>query len=80
MARYKRIDLSPRFLAVDLSRQILPGSFECALSHLIDHLSLTLSSRAVVAHQDDDCGDVIAGAVAGGRQSHFQYSHRYRTA
>jgi transposase len=41
MARYKRIDMSPRFLAVDLSRQILPGSFEFALSHLIDHLSLS---------------------------------------
>jgi len=37
MARYKRIDMSPRLLAVDLSRQILPGSFEFALSHLIDH-------------------------------------------
>jgi transposase len=33
--------MSSRFLAVDLSRQILPGSFEFALSHLIDHLSLT---------------------------------------
>lgn len=41
MARYKRIDMSPRFLAVDLSRQIVPGSFEFALSHLIDHLSLS---------------------------------------
>src|SRR5947207_1501100 len=30
-----------RFLAVDLSRQILPGSFEFALSYLIDHLSLS---------------------------------------
>jgi transposase len=33
--------MSSRFLAVDLSRQILPGSFEFALSHLIDHLSLS---------------------------------------
>ena len=41
MARYKQIDMSSRFLAVDLSRQILPGSFEYALSHLIDHLSLS---------------------------------------
>ncbi len=37
MARYKHIDTSPRFLAVDLSKQLLPGSFEHALNHLIDH-------------------------------------------
>ncbi|MEO6024632.1 MAG: transposase [Burkholderiales bacterium] len=36
MARYKAIDTSPRFLAVDLSRQLLPGTFEHALNHLID--------------------------------------------
>ena len=43
MARYKHIDTSPRFLAVDLSKQLLPGSFEHALNHLIDH-ELDLSS------------------------------------
>jgi branched-chain amino acid transport system substrate-binding protein len=32
MARYKYIDASPRFLPVDLSRQLLPGSFEYALN------------------------------------------------
>jgi transposase len=37
MARYKHIDTSPRFIAVDLQRQLLPGSFEHALNHLIDH-------------------------------------------
>ena len=37
MARYKHIDTSPRFLAVDLSKQLLPGSFEHALDHLVDH-------------------------------------------
>lgn len=37
MARYKHIDTSPRFLAVDLQRQLLPGTFEHALNHLIDH-------------------------------------------
>lgn len=42
MARYKHIDPSPRFLAVDLAKQLLPGSFEHALNHLIDHeLDLT---------------------------------------
>jgi transposase len=37
MARYKHIDVSPRFLAVDLKRQLLPGTFEHALDHLLDH-------------------------------------------
>ena len=36
MARYKHIDTSPRFLAVDLQRQLLPGTFEHAMNHLID--------------------------------------------
>ena len=37
MARYKHIDTSPRLLAVDLQRQLLPGTFEHALNHLLDH-------------------------------------------
>ena len=37
MARYKHIDTSPRFLAVDLERQLLPGTFEHALNYLVDH-------------------------------------------
>lgn len=36
MARYKHIDTSPRFIAVDLQRQLLPGTFEHALNHLLD--------------------------------------------
>jgi transposase len=36
MARYKTIDTSPRFLAVDLERQLLPGTFEHAIHHLLD--------------------------------------------
>lgn len=42
MARYKYIDTSPRFLAVDLQRQLIPGALEHALDHLIEHeLDLT---------------------------------------
>ena len=42
MARYKHIDTSPRFLAVDLERQLVPGTFEHALHWIIDHeLDLT---------------------------------------
>ena len=37
MARYKYIDTQRRLLAVDLSRQLLPGTFEHALNHLLDH-------------------------------------------
>jgi transposase len=37
MARYKHINTDPRFLAVDLAQQLLPGTFEHALNHLLDH-------------------------------------------
>lgn len=37
VARNKMIDLSPRFIALDLERQLLPGTFEHALNHLFDH-------------------------------------------
>ena len=37
MARYKAIDTSPRFLAVDLEKQLLPGSFEHAVHYLLEH-------------------------------------------
>ena len=33
MAPYKVIDTSPRFLAVDLEKQLLPGCFEHAVHH-----------------------------------------------
>lgn len=37
MARYKHIATDPKFLPVDLARQLLPGTFEHALDYLIDH-------------------------------------------
>src|SRR3954452_18151829 len=37
MPNFKSVDYSPRFLAVDLSRQLLPGTFEYALHHLLEH-------------------------------------------
>ena len=37
MARYKTIDTSPRFLAVDLRQQLIAGTFEHALDWLVDH-------------------------------------------
>lgn len=42
MARYKHIDTQPKFLPVDLARQLLPGTFEHAVHHLVEHeLDLT---------------------------------------
>jgi hypothetical protein len=37
MPRFKVVDYSPRFLPVDLSGQLLPGTFQYALHHLLDH-------------------------------------------
>jgi hypothetical protein len=37
MARYKHINTGPRLLAVELSEQLLPGTFEHALNYLLDH-------------------------------------------
>ena len=37
MARYKSLDTNPQFLSVDLARQLLPGTFEHALHHVLDH-------------------------------------------
>lgn len=55
MARYNAIDTSPRFLALDLEKLLLPGSFEHAVHHQLDHefnLSLfdvTATTRAAPA-------------------------------
>jgi transposase len=37
MPRFKLVDYSPRFLPIDLSRQLVPGTFEFALHHLLEH-------------------------------------------
>ncbi len=36
MARFKLVDMSPRFLPVVLEEQLVPGTFEFALHTLID--------------------------------------------
>ena len=43
MARYKYIDTNPKFVAIDLARHLLPGTFEHAVNHLLDH-AIDLSS------------------------------------
>ncbi len=57
MARYKDVDSGMKLLAVDLSRQLLPGTFEQALSHLIDH-ELDLSHFD--AHYNNDARGATA--------------------
>src|SRR6476660_9191347 len=37
MARYKSISTDPKLLAVDLARQLLPGTIEHAVNYLFDH-------------------------------------------
>ena len=36
MARFKYIDTQPKLIPVDLAQQLLPGTFEHALHHLLD--------------------------------------------
>jgi len=54
MARYKHIDTNPKFLPVDLALQLMPGTFEHALTHLIDH-ELDLS-RFDARYRNDEGG------------------------
>ena len=37
MACYTSLDTNPQFPSVDVARQLLPGTFEHALNHLLDH-------------------------------------------
>lgn len=57
MARYKDVDSGMKLLAVNLNRQLLPGTFEHALSHLLDH-ELDLSHFDAFYHND------VAGSKA----------------
>jgi len=34
MARYKQIEMSPKLITVDFTRQILPGSFDSSFTNL----------------------------------------------
>lgn len=43
MPRYKYIDTQPKLLPLDLARQLLPGTFEHAVNHLLDR-EIDLSS------------------------------------
>jgi len=51
MPRYKHIDTEAKVLPVDLARQLLPGTFEHAVHHLIEH-ELDLSAFDARFHND----------------------------
>ena len=44
MARYKPIHTGLKLLPVDFDQQVIPGSFEHALCHVVDHASTSLTS------------------------------------
>lgn len=72
MARYKPFDTSPRFIAVNLERQLLPGSFEHALNHLIDHeVDLSDIDDRYKNNRTGAAGDVLSRqGRSGGNQRH----------
>ena len=54
MARFKLIDTNPKFIAVDLASQLLTGTFEHAVNHLLDHeIDLSVLERR---YRNDDTG------------------------
>jgi hypothetical protein len=44
MARYKYIDTNPRFLAIDLAKQLRPGTFEHAVITCLSGRSICRTS------------------------------------
>ena len=72
MARYKALNTNPWFLACDLERQLLQGSFEHAVHHLLDdEFDLALFNRRYCNDKSrgDDLAVPLARAVAaGGRE------------
>ncbi len=75
MARYKAIDTSPRFLAVDLEKQLLPGSFEHAVHHLLDH-EFNLP-RFDTRYRNDQSGACAYDTVSEVRQALARYFDFY---
>ncbi len=62
MARFKPIHKGLKLLPVDFDRQVLPGSFEYALSHLVDH-ELDLSAFYARYKNDVDGASAFDPAV-----------------
>ncbi|RJG05061.1 IS1182 family transposase [Noviherbaspirillum cavernae] len=62
MARFKPIHQGLKLLPVDFDRQVIPGSFEYALCHLVDH-ELDLSAFHARYRNDVDGASAFAPAV-----------------
>jgi transposase len=62
MPRFKPIDRGMKLLPIDLSVQLLPGTFEHALSHLIDH-ELDLRGFDEHFHNDESGAPAYASSV-----------------
>lgn len=62
MARFKLIDMSPRFLPVVFAQQVLPGTFEYALCHLVDN-ELDLSELEARFRNDKNGAPAYAPSV-----------------
>ena len=60
MDRYKPIATDPKLLAVDLGRQLLPGTIEHKVNYLFDH-AVDLS-RFDARFRNDNCNDPLGGA------------------
>lgn len=53
MARFKYIDTGPRLLSVVLAQQLIPGTFERALHHLLDN-EIDLSRLEALYRNDEN--------------------------
>jgi len=62
MARYKSIHKGLKLLPVDFDRQVIPGSFEHALCHLVDN-ELDLASFHSRYKNDDNGASAFDPAV-----------------
>ena len=68
MPNFKPLDYSPRFLAVDLSRQLVPGTFEYALHHLLEQ---EIELTEIEARYRNDGVGASAYEPAGAAQDHL---------
>ncbi|WP_346728365.1 transposase [Rubrivivax gelatinosus] len=63
MARYRPVDNQPRFLPVVLAEQLLPGSFEFALNHLVDSGAVPLDAFDAFYRNDETGAPAVSPAV-----------------
>ncbi len=63
MARYRPVDNQPCFLPVVLAEQLLPGSFEFALNHLVDSGAVPLDAFDAFYRNDETGAPAVSPAV-----------------